>query len=176
MPLGFRFPGTERFVGPRLHCPHCARQVDVQVALATDPRRSTPSNRCHREVRRDGDAVLGTVAATTLDELAEAAVAGGFDAISATPAMALGAGRRSGPTVSYVDALARRCPDRPRSTRSSPAYRRFFEPGTGNCFRAAALTGAPVLNVAHFLGGPAPLTEMVDAFGALCAQGRRRRA
>jgi sugar phosphate isomerase/epimerase len=30
-----------------------------------------------------------------------------------------------------------------------------------------------VLNVAHFLGGPAPLTAMVDAFGELCARGAR---
>lgn len=112
----------------------------------------------------------GTVAATTLDELAEAAVAGGFDAISATPAMALGAGRRSTPTVSYVDALLGALPGSPRIDAIEPGYRRFFEPGTDNSFRAAALTGAPVLNVAHFLGGPAPLTEMVDAFGALCAR------
>jgi N-methylhydantoinase B len=37
MPLGFRFTGSERFVLRALHCPHCGRQVDVQIALATDP-------------------------------------------------------------------------------------------------------------------------------------------
>jgi sugar phosphate isomerase/epimerase len=115
----------------------------------------------------------GTVAATTLDELAEAAAAGGFDAISATPAMALGAGRRSTPPVAYVDALLGALPGSPPIEAIEPAYRRFFEPGTDHCFRAAALTGAPVLNVAHFLGGPAPLTAMVDAFGELCARGER---
>ena len=36
-PLGFRFPGSQRFVLRALHCPHCARQLDVQIALATDP-------------------------------------------------------------------------------------------------------------------------------------------
>jgi N-methylhydantoinase B len=36
-PLGFRFAGSERFVLRALHCPHCARQLDVQIALATDP-------------------------------------------------------------------------------------------------------------------------------------------
>ena len=112
----------------------------------------------------------GTVSATTLDELADAAAAGGFDAISATPAMGLGAGGPSTPPVSYVDALLGALPGSPPVDAIEPAYRRFFEPGTDNCFRAAVLTGAPVLNVAHFLGDPAPLPEMVDAFGALCAR------
>jgi sugar phosphate isomerase/epimerase len=112
----------------------------------------------------------GTVAATTLDELADAAAAGGFDAISATPAMGLGAGRPSTPPVSYVDALLGALPGSPPLDVIEPAFRRFFEPGTDNCFRAAALTGAPVLNVAHFLGDAAPLTAMIDAFGALCTR------
>jgi sugar phosphate isomerase/epimerase len=115
----------------------------------------------------------GTVAATTLDELAEAAAAGAFDAISATPAMALGAGRPATAPVSYVDALLGALPGSPSIDEIEPGYRRFFEPGTDNCFRAAALTGAPVLNVAHFLGEPAPLAAMVDAFGELCARGAR---
>lgn len=112
----------------------------------------------------------GTVAASTLDELAAAATAGGFDAISATPAMAIDAGRGCLPPVSYVDALLGALPGSPPLTSIEPAYRRFFEPGVDNCFRAAALTGAPVLNVAHFLGGPAPLPQMSDAFGTLCAR------
>ena len=112
----------------------------------------------------------GTVAATSLDGLAEAGAAGGFDAISAMPAMALGAGRPSTPPVSYVDALLGALPGSPPLDAIEPGYRRFFEPGTDNCFRAAALTGASVLNVAHFLGGPAPLTEMIDAFGTLCTR------
>jgi sugar phosphate isomerase/epimerase len=110
----------------------------------------------------------GTVAATTLHELADAAAAGGFDAISATPAMALRAKRPSALRVSYVDALLGALPGSPPIDAIEPAYRHFFEPGTDNCFRAAARTGAPVLNVAHFLGAPAPLVEMIDAFGALC--------
>jgi sugar phosphate isomerase/epimerase len=112
----------------------------------------------------------GTVAATTLDDLADAAAAGGFDAISATPAMALGAGRPSDPPVSYVDALLGALPGAPSADAVEPAYRRFFEPSTDDCFRAAALSDAPVLNVAHFLGAPAPLPAMIDAFGALCAR------
>jgi sugar phosphate isomerase/epimerase len=115
----------------------------------------------------------GTVAVTTLDELAEAAAAGGFGAISATPAMALGGGRPSTPPVSYVDALLGALPGSPPLDAIQPAYRHFFEPGTDNCFRAAALTGAPVLNVAHFLGDAVPLPAMIDAFGALCTRAAR---
>jgi sugar phosphate isomerase/epimerase len=115
----------------------------------------------------------GTVAATTLDELGDAALAGGFDAISATPAMGLDAGRPSTPPVAYVDALLGALPGSPPLEAIERGYRRFFEPGTDNCFRAAALTSAPVLNVAHFLGGPAPLTAMIDAFGALCDRAAR---
>jgi N-methylhydantoinase B len=36
-PLGFRFAGSEHFVLRALLCPHCARQLDVQIARTTDP-------------------------------------------------------------------------------------------------------------------------------------------
>ncbi|WP_029138379.1 hydantoinase B/oxoprolinase family protein [Nakamurella lactea] len=36
-PWPVRFPGSERFVVRRLHCPHCGVRMDVQVALRTDP-------------------------------------------------------------------------------------------------------------------------------------------
>jgi N-methylhydantoinase B len=35
---GFRYPGSERFVLRHYHCPHCATQVDVQIARRDEPR------------------------------------------------------------------------------------------------------------------------------------------
>lgn len=112
----------------------------------------------------------GTVAAaTTLAELAGAAVAGGFDAISVTPAMGaeFPAGRHLPMPVASVDALLGVLPGSTPVGDVAPEFRRFFEPGIDGCLRALERTGAPVLNVAHFLGGPVPIGEMVDAFGAL---------
>lgn len=48
-PLGYRFTGSERFVVRALHCPHCARQVDVQIARASDPLVDTVEPRPDRE-------------------------------------------------------------------------------------------------------------------------------
>jgi len=36
-PWDVHYPGGERFVLRRLHCPSCAAQIDVQIALRTDP-------------------------------------------------------------------------------------------------------------------------------------------
>jgi N-methylhydantoinase B len=36
-PLGARYPGGERFVVRRFHCPACAAQIDVQICRAGDP-------------------------------------------------------------------------------------------------------------------------------------------
>jgi N-methylhydantoinase B len=36
-PWGAAYPGAERFVIRRLHCPGCAQQIDVQVAAHDDP-------------------------------------------------------------------------------------------------------------------------------------------
>ena len=112
----------------------------------------------------------GTVAsASTLEELTDAALAGGFDAISVTPAMgAVFAGHRPRLPVASVDALLGVLPGSPPIGSIAPEMRHFFEPGVDGCLAALERTGARVLNVAHFLGGPAPLAEMVDAFGSLC--------
>lgn len=111
----------------------------------------------------------GTVAAaTTAEALAAAAAAGGFDAISVTPAMgaALVDGELPVPITS-VDALLGALPGSPALDAIDPAYRHFFEPGIDGCVRALERTGARVLNVAHFLGRPTPLAELVDGFGAI---------
>ncbi|MEV0810433.1 hydantoinase B/oxoprolinase family protein [Micromonospora sp. NPDC050200] len=36
-PLPARYPGSERFVIRRLHCPSCASRIEVQVSLRSDP-------------------------------------------------------------------------------------------------------------------------------------------
>jgi hypothetical protein len=35
---GFHYPGSERFALRHFHCPHCATQVDVQIARVDEPR------------------------------------------------------------------------------------------------------------------------------------------
>ena len=79
----------------------------------------------------------------------------------------LPADRRVPMPVASVDALLGVLPGSTPFDDIAPEFRRFFEPGIDGCLRALDRTGAPVLNVAHFLGGPAPIEEMIDAFGSI---------
>ena len=150
------------------------RRTGHQPARAPGPRpRSRRPGRLDRGAPMTPAVTLcwGTVGASTLDELALAADAGGFDAISAMPAMAPRA-RRS--TAADGGQLRRRLARGPPRVAADRRGRRrvtstFFEPGVDGCFRSAGARRVHrCLNVAHFLGVAAPIGAMVDTFGALC--------
>ena len=52
-------------------------------------------------------------------------------------------------------------------------FRSTFEHGEEDCFRAAVALGAPLLNVAHYLGASTPVEVLSEAIGGLAARGSR---
>ncbi len=129
----------------------------------------------------------GTIAPATLLELASLGARAGFDAISVSPGMFDDAittgtsgpelGRRIadlGVQVSVIDPLISVLPGSPDSLTAGGRFARLFSFGEEDCFRMADALGATTVNVAHYLGAPVSLPELVDAFGALCGRAANR--
>jgi sugar phosphate isomerase/epimerase len=127
----------------------------------------------------------GTVRAGSVEDLLRAAAAGGFDAVTVTPHMVapyFAAGAPSlrglsadlGVQISVIDPLIAALPGSPAPADVAPEYRQFFAYGEAEAFAAAELTGAPTVNMAHFLGAPTERSELVDAIGGICERASRR--
>lgn len=150
-----------------------------------------PEGRCgawHRVgVRRRLGLWWGTVEGADLRELVDSAAAAGFTDVSITPAMYVVAREggcsdaelrsvldERGVTVAVIDPLIRGLPGIPSPDDVGPRFRSTFEHGEEDCYRAADALGAQALNVAHFLGAPAPLPQLVDAIGGIAARASAR--
>lgn len=115
----------------------------------------------------------GSVPGAELLELAEAAARHGFPEVAVTPGQYQRAGlpdaelRRRlaalGVMVGVVDALMSPLPGIPRPGDVREEWREPFGYSTADCLAAAAGLGARTLNMAHFLGVPAPLDDMAEA-------------
>jgi len=122
----------------------------------------------------------GTVEGAGIATLAEVAGAAGFGCISVTPAMyfeALAQGSSNDQlrgllaqaevTVAMIDPLIHGLPGSPDPASMAPRFRATFEHGAEDVFRAAEALGARSINIAHYMGAPTPLGELIDAVGAI---------
>ena len=129
----------------------------------------------------------GTIEGADITTLAEVAGAAGFGTISTTPAMyfdarAQGASdddlrevlARAGVTVAVIDPLIHGLPGSRDPESVARRFRSTFEYGAQDAFRAAEALGAPFINVAHYMGAPTPLDQLIDAIGAIGADARAR--
>jgi sugar phosphate isomerase/epimerase len=127
----------------------------------------------------------GTVRAGSVEDLLRAAAAGGFDAVTVTPHLVApyfadgapsvrGLSAELGVQISVIDPLIAALPGSPGPDEVAPQFRHFFAYGEAEAFAAAELTGAPTVNLAHFLGAPTDRSELVDAIGGICERAGRR--
>lgn len=126
----------------------------------------------------------GTVPEVPILELIDLAAATGFHSITVRPSMYLDA-RAAGITASVlrrrlhdahvavgiIDPLVAGLPNVPEPAVAPEAFRRFVECTPDDCWRAAVELECPVVNVAQFLGPPAPLDAITDAVAALATRG-----
>ncbi len=106
---------------------------------------------------------------STLPELATAAVAAGFDAVTLTPDLFVRSGgdaahlraqvEDAGARVTFVDGLVTALPGTP----PDPTL-----PTLDDCIHIAHETGAGAINLVHVRGVATPVTELADAFGRAC--------
>jgi sugar phosphate isomerase/epimerase len=122
----------------------------------------------------------GTIEGAGIATLAEVAGAAGFGSISVTPAMyfearAQGSGddelrsllARADVTVAMIDPLIHGLPGSRDPEAVARRFRATFEHGADDAFRAGEALGAKSINIAHYMGAPTPLEQLVDAIGAI---------
>ena len=122
----------------------------------------------------------GTIEGVDIETLAEVAGAAGFGSISITPAMYFDARARglsysdlravlasADVTVAMIDPLIRGLPGSREPATVARRFRPTFEHGTTDVFQAAQAVGARSINIAHYMGAPTPLDQLIDAIGAI---------
>ena len=122
----------------------------------------------------------GTVEGAGIATLTEVAGAAGFGAISVTPAMYFEARAHGSSddqlrellaladvTVAMIDPLIYGLPGSRDPASVAPRFRATFEHGADDAFRAAEALGARSINIAHYMGAPTPLGQLIDAIGAI---------
>ena len=125
----------------------------------------------------------GTVERAGLAELIDVASRAGFDSVTVTPDMFLrlsdrdaGAACRRldgvGVAVNVIDALMGGLPGSPDGSGVDPRFRRAFGYRAAECLDVAVRLGAPIVNVAHFLGSVVEPSWLADAIGAVAEQAR----
>jgi sugar phosphate isomerase/epimerase len=73
----------------------------------------------------------------------------------------------AGVRVTVVDALLSALPGSPRPADVAPEHAPVFEFDEQDCYEIADALGAETLNIAHFLGTPVPVVQLVDAIGPI---------
>ncbi|MEO5842997.1 MAG: TIM barrel protein [Acidimicrobiales bacterium] len=129
----------------------------------------------------------GTIEGADIATLAEVAGAAGFGTISATPAMyfdarARGASEddlrrslaRADVTVAVIDPLIHGLPGSRDPESVARRFRSTFEYGAHDAFHAAEALGATSINIAHYMGAPTPLDQLIDAIGTIGRDARDR--
>jgi sugar phosphate isomerase/epimerase len=122
----------------------------------------------------------GTVEGADIVTLAEVAGAAGFGSISITPAMYFDARARgltdadlraalvrADVTVAMIDPLIHGLPGSRDPASVARRFRATFEHGAADAFQAAQAVGATAVNIAHYMGAPTPLDQLIDAIGAI---------
>jgi sugar phosphate isomerase/epimerase len=116
----------------------------------------------------------------TLPELAAAAGAGGFDAVTLTPELFVRSGGHAadlraqvadrGVRVTFVDGLCSALPGTPAPTITDGTFTDPNEATLDDCIAIAHATGAGAINLVHVRGAPASAAELADAFATACAR------
>ena len=122
----------------------------------------------------------GTIEGAGIVTLAEVAGATGFGSISVTPAMYFearaqgssddqlrGLLARADVTVAMIDPLIHGLPGSLDPASVAARFRATFEHGAEDAFRTAEALGAMSINIAHYMGAPTPLGQLIDAIGAI---------
>ncbi len=121
----------------------------------------------------------GTVQSAPIETLISVASENGFGSITVTPWMGqelladpwrlarIRASLAAGMRVSCLDALISGLPGIPPAGAVPPALRNNFSCDADACLRVAEALDIPLLNIAHYLGQPVPLSALVDAIGAV---------
>jgi sugar phosphate isomerase/epimerase len=78
--------------------------------------------------------------------------------------------RDAGVRVTGVDALMKGLPGAATPDRVPSKFAAGFDYDEDDCYRIADEVGAESLNIAHFLGSPVPVGELVEAIGAIRAR------
>lgn len=129
----------------------------------------------------------GTLINASLPELIEHAGRQGFPTIAVTPPTyrkALAAGlsvrdlrtqlRDHGVRVTVIDPLLAGLPGSPAPADVPEQFREGFLHDEATCYEVAEGLGAPVVNIAHFLGKKVPISELADAIGAIAGRAAKR--
>ncbi len=129
----------------------------------------------------------GSLEGADLETLIACAGRAGFSEISTTPAMYFAAHERGrtdrelrtlldahGIAVTIIDPLLRGLPGACTPERVGRRWRSTFEHDEDDCHRVADALDATIVNIAHFLGAPTELDELVDAVGAIAGRAAAR--
>jgi sugar phosphate isomerase/epimerase len=117
---------------------------------------------------------------TKLADLATAAAAAGFDAVTTTPDLYVRSGgdtadlrariTDAGVRVTFVDGLCTALPGTPPATPGDGSYRTPHEATLDDCIRIALATGADGINLVHIGGAATPVPALSEAFARACAR------
>lgn len=115
-----------------------------------------------------------------LPELATAAAAAGFDAVTLTPDLFVRSGGRAanlrtqvedaGVRVTFVDGLCTALPGTPPATPGDGTFTKPHEATLDDCIDIALATGAGAINLVHIGGAPMPVPAFAEAFARACAR------
>jgi len=138
---------------------------------------------------RDHELMLcwGTVNASTMLELIDAAAVGGYRSISVSPRLydATRAAGVSGDTlraaldshdvrVAVIEPLLNGLPGAHTPDSAPPEHRTLYEFTEDHCYAMAEAIGAQTISLSHFLGSPVPVSAMIDVIGPIVSRARQR--
>ena len=138
---------------------------------------------------RDHDLMLcwGTVNASTMLELIDAAAVGGYGSISVSPrlyAATLSAGVSNemlraaldaqNVRVAVIEPLLNGLPGAHTPDSAPPEHRTLYEFTEDYCYAMAEAVGAQTISLSHFLGSPVPMSEMIGVIGPIVSRARAR--
>jgi sugar phosphate isomerase/epimerase len=116
----------------------------------------------------------------SLPDLAAAAAAAGFEAVTLTPDLFVRSGgdaadlrarvADAGVRVTFVDGLCTALPGTPPAVVGDGTFRRPDEATLDDCIHIAHATGAGAVNLVHIGGTATPVSELAEAFARACAR------
>ena len=128
----------------------------------------------------------GTVNASTVIELAEAAASAGFRSISVSPRLfeaTRAAGVRDDALravlesydvrVAVIEPLLSGLPGAHTPESAPPDHRTLYEFTEDYCYAMAEAIGADTISLSHFLGSPVPVDAMIDVIGPIVSRARQ---
>ena len=127
----------------------------------------------------------GTVNASTMVELIDAAAVGGYGSISVSPRL-YAATRAAGVSnetlqsalaaqnvrVAVIEPLLNGLPGAHTPESAPPEHRTLYEFTEAYCYAMGDAIGAETISLSHFLGSPVPVSAMIDVIGPIVSRAR----